>query len=43
MSSTGIVQAATTISKTTQTAMGSEIGTENAEYLTSLFQLYQRR
>jgi hypothetical protein len=37
MSATGIIQAATTISKTTQTAMGSEIGTENAEYITLFF------
>lgn len=37
MSATGIIQATTTISKTTQTAMGSEIGTENAEYITLFF------
>jgi hypothetical protein len=37
MSATGIIQAATTIAKTTQTAMGSEIGTENAEYITLFF------
>jgi hypothetical protein len=37
MSATGIIQATTTIAKTTQTAMGSEIGTENAEYITLFF------
>jgi hypothetical protein len=33
MSATGILQAATVIPLTVQTALGSEIGTENAEYL----------
>jgi hypothetical protein len=37
MSATGVIQTAATISKTTQTAMGSEIGTENAEYITLFF------
>ena len=34
MSATGILQAATTIAKTTQTAVGSVLPTENYEYLT---------
>jgi hypothetical protein len=37
MSATGIIQATATISKTVQTAMGTEIGTENAEYITLFF------
>jgi hypothetical protein len=37
MSATGIIQTTATIAKTTQTAMGSEIGTENAEYITLFF------
>jgi hypothetical protein len=41
MSATGILQAATTIAKTTQTAVGSVIGTENYEYIT-LFGTYAK-
>jgi hypothetical protein len=37
MSATGILQAATTIAKTVQTAVGAEIGTENAMYITLFF------
>jgi cytoskeletal protein RodZ len=33
MSATGVLQAATVISLTDQTAIGGEIGTENVEYL----------
>jgi hypothetical protein len=37
MSATGTLQAAAVIAKTTQTALGAEIGTENAEYITLFF------
>lgn len=37
MSATGILQVTTTISKTTQTAVGAVIGTENSEYITLFF------
>lgn len=41
MSATGILQTATTIAKTTQTAVGSIIGSEGYEYLT-LFATYSK-
>lgn len=41
MSATGILQAATTIAKTTQTAVGAIVGTENYEYFT-LFGTYAK-
>jgi hypothetical protein len=37
MSATGILQAATTIAKTTQTLIGAEIGCEGYSYLTLFF------
>jgi hypothetical protein len=37
MSATGILQAATTIAKTTQTLVGAEIGCEGYSYLTLFF------
>ena len=37
MSATGIQQAATVIAKTTQTAIGGDIGTENAEFVQMFF------
>ena len=37
MSATGIQQAATVIAKTTQTAIGGDIGTENAEFIQMFF------
>jgi len=37
MSATGILQAAAVISKTAQTAIGGDIGTENAEYIQMFF------
>lgn len=37
MSATGILQAATTIAKTTQTLIGAQIGVESAEFITLFF------